>query len=281
MNRLIVIFAAALALGACSSYSKLLKGTDHQAQYEAAKSYIESGKYERARMLLEKVRMPYVATPQADSIMFFEGLVQYREKQWDVSGEVFDRFRVQYQRSPLLEQAEYMYAEGLYNSSPEAVRDQSATVQAIDAIDTYTSRYPGSEHREQMLAQRAEMVGKLHDKSFLNARTYYKIGEFKSAITALRNAQKEYPESKHREDILNLIVLSSYEYAANSIPAMRRERYLDMMERYLNYIAEYPEGQYAEHLKRLNDRAQKYVDEGEPVETDGKKAKKDGAEKTE
>lgn len=271
MKRILLLCASAVALAGCSQYGKLLKSTDHEAQYAAAKGYIETGKLERARMLLEKVRLPYIGSPQSDSIMFMEGLVQFREKQWDVSGQIFDQFRVNYQRSPLLEQAEYMYAMGLYNASPEAVRDQSITVQAIDAIDTYTSRYPASENRSDLQAKRVELVNKLHDKSFINARTYYKIGEFKSAIAALRNAQKEYPESVHREEILRLIVLASYEYAANSIPTMRRGRYLDMMERYMNYIAEFPEGQYASELTRLNERARKYVNEGETEDNDGDK----------
>ncbi len=267
MNRLILliglVFIGGCLLVGCSEYGRLLKSTDPTEQYAAAKQYIENKKWDKARTLLEKVAVPFTGRAQADSVLFYTGITFYEQKQYDVSSEVFDLFRSNYPRSPLLEQAEYMFALGHYNNSPDYMRDQSATVQAIDAIDTYISRYPGSPNRQDLEKKRVEMVEKLHDKSFYNARTYYKIGQYKSAITALRNALKEYPNTKHREEILYLTALSSYEYAANSVPAVRRERYLDMMERHLNYISEFPQGPHAKELTKLYEIARKYVNENE------------------
>ncbi len=104
---------------------------------------------------------------------------------------------------------------------------------------------------------------KLHDKAYLNAQTYFKVKNYRSAIVALRNALKQYPDSPHREEILYLTALSSYEYAANSVEAMKRARYLDMMERYLNYIAEFPEGKHAKELAKLYEKAREYVNKNE------------------
>lgn len=50
------------------------------------------------------------------------------------------------------------------------------------------SRYPDSEKYGQFEQMRNELTGRLHDKEFLNAYTYYKIGKHKSAIVALKNA---------------------------------------------------------------------------------------------
>lgn len=263
MKKFILICVAALAVAGCSEYGALLKSTDHTVQYAAAKKYLAEGKWDKARVLLEKVIVPYTAQPQADSIMFYQGVAFYEQGQYDLSGELFDLFRTTYPRSVLLEQAEYMYALGHYKNSPEAVRDQTPTVMAIDAINTYISRYPGTPNRTDLETKRAEMIAKLHDKEFQNARTYYKIGQYKSAITALRNALKEYPETRHREEILYLTALSAYEYAENSVPAQRRARYLDMMERHLDYISEFPEGSHAEELTQLYEKARKYVNDGE------------------
>ncbi len=264
MNRILLLMLVALSVAGCSKYGRLLKSEDHEEQYAAAKQYIADKKYEKARVLLEKVVTPFMGKPQADSILFYQGLVYYEQGEYEVGAQAFDMFRSLYQRSPLLEQVEYMYAMGHYKASPEAVRDQSYTVQAIDAINTYLGRYPNSANRADLEAKRDEMVLKLHDKSYLNARTYYKIGQYKSAITALRNALKEYPDSAHREEILYLTAMSSYEYASNSIPAVRRARYLDMMERYMDYMAEFPEGAHAAELTRLYEKAREYVNENEP-----------------
>lgn len=263
MKRILLIVLTAVAAAGCSEYGRLLKTTDYTAQYAAAKKYVDQRKWEKARVLLEKVINPYISQPQADSIMFYQGLVNYEQREYEVSAEIFDYFRSQYPRSPLLERAEYLYAMGYYNSSPEAVRDQSVTIQAIDAIDTYLSRYPDTPEREDLVAKRRELRLKLQDKAYLNAYTYYKIGQHKSAITALRNALKEYPESIHREKILYLTVLSSYEYASNSYPTLRRERYLSMMEYYLNYISEFPEGDHAAELTKLYEKAREYINNNE------------------
>ncbi len=263
MKRILLLMLAAFAMAGCSHYGKMLKSKNPAEQYATAKKYIEEGKYEKARTLFDKVRLSYMGKPQADSILFYRALTFYEQKDYDLSSDGFDMFRTEYPRSALLEKAELLYALGYYYSSPEAVRDQSTTVQAIDAINTYISRYPGSPERKDLEAKRDELTNKLYEKAYLNARTYYKIGQYKPAIAALTNALREYPDSPYREEILYLAALSSYEYASNSVPSFRRTRYLDMMERHLNYISEFPEGKHAAELTKLYEKAREYVNKNE------------------
>ena len=81
------------------------------------------------------------------------------------------------------------------------------------------------------------MTGRLHDKEFLNAYTYYKIGKHKSAIVALKNALRKYPETPHREELMYLIVGSGYELAHNSVQRKQTDRYLSMLDSYYTFIA--------------------------------------------
>lgn len=263
MKRILLLTFAALAMAGCSHYGRMLKSEDPTEQYAAAKKYMEEEKYDKARVLFDKVSMYYMSKPQADSVLFYQALALYEMEEYEQSANGFDLFRSEFPRSALLEQAELLYALGHYNSSPEVVRDQSITVQAIDAINTYISRYPGSPNRKELETKREEMVRKLHEKAYLNARTYYKIGQYKSAVAALHNALKEYPDSVYREEILYLAVLSSYKYADNSVPTVRRTRYLDMMERHLNYISEFPDGKHAAELTELYEKAREYVNKNE------------------
>ena len=255
----------------CSQYSKLLKSTDNDLQYRTALEYMEAEKYQKALTLFEKVRMYYLNSNRADSIMFYTGLAFYKMGDFERSADLFDGFRKNNDRSPFLEEAEYMYAKGFYYSSPEADRDQTATMQAITAISEYLARYPGSQKREALEADLVELGQKLRDKAFLNARTYYKIGRYRSAIVALQNALDDYPDSPHREEILYMMAKSSYEYAHNSLVDRQRDRYLDMMDYYLSYISEFPEGKYARELGRLNDNAKKFLarfEQGGAVQTE-------------
>ena len=248
----------------CSSYSKLLKTDNYDLQYRTALEYMEAEKYQKALTLFEKVRMYYLDSNRADSITFYTGMAYYKMGEFETSSMVFDEFRKRFDRSPFLEEAEYLYAKGFYYSSPEPDRDQTPTIKAITAISEYLSRYPNSKKREALDADLSELSQKLHDKAFLNAKTYYKIGHYRSAIVALQNALDDYPETNHREEILYMMVKSSYEYAHNSLQDRQRDRYLDMMDYYLSYISEYPEGKYARELGRLNENAKRFLARFEP-----------------
>ena len=52
---IIALLAAALGLTSCGEYNKLLKSTDYDYKYEAAKSYFAKGQYTRAATLLNEL----------------------------------------------------------------------------------------------------------------------------------------------------------------------------------------------------------------------------------
>lgn len=98
------------------------------------------------------------------------------------------------------------------------------------------------------------------EKAYLNAYTYYKIGRYKSAITALKNALKEYPDSKHREEIMFLIVDASYRFASNSIASKQTDRYLAMIDSFLSFKEAYPESDRMKEAERMAKHARDYLD---------------------
>jgi outer membrane protein assembly factor BamD len=108
---------------------------------------------------------------------------------------------------------------------------------------------------------------KQYDKVFINAKTYYTIGRYKSAVPALKNALKKYPDTPHREELMYLIVKSSYELAHNSIESLQRDRYMSMMDSYYSFVAEYPESKHVKELSRMLQEAKKYIAKfGDPNE---------------
>ncbi|MDE5707837.1 MAG: outer membrane protein assembly factor BamD, partial [Alistipes sp.] len=134
------------------------------------------------------------------------------------------------------------------------------TGEALRAIGDFISHYPQSEQVDSFLKISEELNERLHEKAYLNAYTYYKIGRYKSAITALKNALKEYPESKHREEIMYLIVDASYRFANNSIDAKQTDRYLAMLDSYLSFKEAYPESSRMKEVERMAKHARNYLD---------------------
>ena len=90
--------------------------------------------------------------------------------------------------------------------------------------------------------------------------TYYKTGKYKSAIVAFKNALKQYPESKRREEIMYLIVDSGYRLASNSISEKQTDRYLSMLDSYLSFKEEFPESTHIKSLDRMAQQARDYLD---------------------
>lgn len=252
--------AAAVSLVGCGGISSLLKSGKPDMIYSKALEYYDKGKWSRASTLFEGVQHYYAGTSREDSISFFNARCKYKNRDYDTASVLFDEFRRKFGRSTFIEDAEGMYALCYYYLSPGPSRDQTMTGQAIIAINEFMSRYPSSDRIEDFRKIDKELTQRLHDKAYINAYTYYKIGKYKSAIVSLKNSLRKYPDSNHREEIMYLIVDAGYKYASNSVAAKQTDRYMSMLDSYYSFIAEYPESPHIKELDRMARHAKDYLD---------------------
>lgn len=256
----IFIAVTLLLLTSCSGYNRLLRHGSSEDKYEKALELYNESKYSKALVLFKEVETIFSHSERADSIMFYIGVCYFRTGDYVSSGEQFNTFREQFGRSPFLEEAEYYFAKGFYYSSSEPENDQTNTHVAMQAIGEYLSRYPNSHKKEDLMENLLDLRQRLYDKAYLNAKLYYDIGYYNSAVTALNNAIKRYPDSNHREELLFLIVCSHYEFAKNSVALKQRQRYLDMQDAYYTFIGEYPESIYRKDADKMFDDAKTFLD---------------------
>ncbi len=263
LNILFVV-AAALTIVQCGSMQKVLKSGDHQLIYDEGLRYYEAEDWSRATTLLTSVQHLYSGTEREDSIDYF--IARSKAKSGDYYGaiESITEFRREFGRSVFIEDAEAMYAMCYYYLSPQAERDQTTTQQALSAIYEFMARYPDSDKNENFEGIVDELQSRLHEKSYLNAYTYYKIGRYKSAIIAFRNALKEYPESEYREELLYHVVASSYELAKNSILSKQEDRYLALLDSYYTFVSEFPESEHMRSADRMAKAAKNYLAKTDP-----------------
>ena len=201
----------------------LLKSGQPELIYSKALEYYQKEKWQRASTLFEGVQHYYTGSSREDSISFFNARCKYKNRDFDTASTLLDDFRRKFGRSAFIEDAEGMYALCFYYLSPGPSRDQTMTGHALIAINEFMSRYPQSDRVENFRKINTELTERLHEKAYLNAYTYYKTGKYKSAIVAFKNALKQYPESKRREEIMYLIVDSGYRLASNSISEKQTE----------------------------------------------------------
>lgn len=252
--------AAAVLLAGCSGINALLKSGQPDLIYSKAMEYYQKGKWQRASTLFEGVQHYYTGTSREDSISFYNAYCKYKDRDYETASTLLDDFRRKFGRSAFIEDAEGMYALCFSYMSPGPSRDQTMTTQAIMAINEFMARYPNSTRIEEFKKINASLNERLHEKSYLNAYTYYKIGRYRSAIVALKNALRKYPDSSHREEIMYLIVDAGYRYASNSIASKQTDRYLDMLDSYLSFKEEFPNSSHLKELDRMAKHARDFLD---------------------
>ena len=259
-GHIFAIVALTMTVVSCSVVNNAIKSGDPQFAYEQALMLYEQEKWDQASSLFTACRHIYMGTPREDSLSFYNARCQFKNHNWGDAATLLDDYRHRFARSPFIEDAEGMYALCYYYMSPEPKRDQTVTAQAIIAITEFMSRYPESEDIPEFQEMLDDLTGRLMEKSYLNAYTYFKIGRYKSAIVAFKNSMRRYPESPRTEDMMYYITVSAYRLAANSIESKQVDRYLNMLDYYYSYLAEYPESERLRELERMARDARNFLD---------------------
>lgn len=249
-----------LVLVSCSKFRKIEKSQDWRVKYEAGINYYNKEDYYRASVLFEQILPIVRGLPEGEKVQFYLAYCQFHDKLYLLASEQFRTFYQTYGRSDLAEEARFMHAYSLYMSSPNPNLDQTASVEAMAAMQQFINRYPNSSFRDQALEVIETAQRKLEKKGFENARQYYKMRLYKAAVVALENFKQNFPDSKYVEEAHYLVIVSQFRLAEQSFRSLQQERYEKVVEQYMDFLERYPESQflkdaeklYAESLEKVN-----------------------------
>lgn len=247
---LFFVIAAAVITG-CGEYEKILKSKDYAFKYEKAMEYYEAEEFVKAGTLFDQVVNIYRGTIKADTVKYYQAKSYYGQRDYILAGHYFNELATTYLNSTYLEEAEFMVAYCFYKQSPRPELDQDNTFRAINTLKMYMMKYPLSPRLAECQQLIADLGDKIVDKSFISARLYYDLGYYKAAIIALRNSLSEYPETQYREEVLFLILKSSYLLADNSIESKRMERFQSTVDEYISFNSEFPESTHLKEAERM------------------------------
>lgn len=246
-----VIMVSLVFLGtSCGKFRKIEKNPDWRIKYEASLAYFAKKDYYRASVLLEQIMPVIRGLPEAEKGQFTLAYCQYHQKLYLLASEQFRTFYETYGRSSLAEEGRYMYAYSLYKSSPGSNLDQTESVQAMASMQEFLNRYPSSKFRDQALEVIFSIQGRLEEKGFANARQYFKLRNYKSAIVALENFINNFPDSKYVEEAHFLIVTSHYKLAEQSIASKQKERYQGVVNDYIEFLERFPNSSYLKEAEK-------------------------------
>lgn len=256
MKRILLLLALIALLGSCK-YEKLLKSKDYRLKYEKALEYYAKEDYTRADGLFEQLKPVLKGSKEADTVFFYSAYCSYYQKDYLLGAHYFSEFKRTFGNSPFAEEAEYLSAYCYYKLSPRPSLDQAYSNQAIASIGLYLSKYPNSSRKQECLSIIEELRNKLVEKSYLSAKLYYNLGDYKAAVIALNNSLEQFPETKYREEIMFLILKASYLLADGSVPEKQTERFQATVDEYYTFLDEFPKSEYKSEAEKMFNDSQK------------------------
>ena len=240
-----------LVVASCSKFRKIQKSEDWRVRYEAALSYYAKKDYYRASTLFEDILPIVRGLPEGEKVEFFLAYCQYYEKTYLLAANQFKTFYETYGRSSMAEEAHFMYAYSLFVSAPDSNLDQSDGIEAMDAMQVFLNKYPGSKFRDRASEVITVSHDKLEEKGFDNARQYYKLRNYQAAVISFDNFRKKFPDSKFLEECAYLKVVSQFRYAEKSFEQFQVARFQTVVEFYQELVDNFPDSKYLRDAERM------------------------------
>ncbi len=264
-TKLILYLLIFMFLGSCSKYQKTLKNPDLNKKYELALHYYNKKDYFRAVSLFEQLQDNFNGTAMAEKVLYYSAYCNYALKNYPLAGFQFKAYFENFPTGQWSEESLYMTSYCMYLESQPAYLDQTDTYKAIESINLFVTVFPESKYVAECNTLLDKLRNKLSQKAYKEAVLYYNIEEYKSAIVALQNVVREYPEIAQKEELDYLTVKSQYLLAYNSIELKKIERYKLTLEYCQRFFEEYADSKYKneingfvekseENIKRLSER---------------------------
>ena len=271
---IIIALVSGSVLTSCGEYNKVLKSTDYEYKYEAAKSYFGKGQNTKAAAILEELITILKGTDKAEESLYMLGMTYYNQGDFITASHYFSTYYNTYPRGTYTEQARFYSGKALFLDTPEPRLDQSSTYKAIQELQMFMEYFPASNRHQEAQQMIFDLQDKLVMKDYMAARLYYDLGSYTgnssysttgnnylACIVTAQNALKDYPYTKLREDISILLLRAKYDLAKESVEEKKEERMRDAIDEYYAFKNEFPESKYTKEVENIYKDAKKYVKE--------------------
>lgn len=223
MFPLSVIFVALCVLAAgCSTTPTPDKTANWSPNriYAEAKDEANSGSYEKAVPLYEKLEGRAAGTPLAQQAQIDKAYAQYKGGEQAQAISTLDRFIKLHPASPALDYA--FYLKGLVNFNDNlgifsfisrqdlSERDQKAAKESFESFRELVARFPESRYAPDSRLRMAYIVNSLAQSEVNVARYYYTRGAYVAAVNRAQTAIADYRDVPALEEA-TFILFKSYD----------------------------------------------------------------------
>jgi outer membrane protein assembly factor BamD len=188
--------------------------------YAEAKDEANSGAYDKAIPLYEKLDGRAAGTPLAQQAQLEKAYVQYKGGELPQAIATLDRFMRLHPASPAMDYA--LYLRGLANFNDNlgvfgfisrqdlSERDQKAAKESFESFRTLATRFPESKYTPDARLRMNYIVNSLAQSEVHVARYYYSRGAYVAAINRAQTAIADYRDVPALEEA-TFILYKSYD----------------------------------------------------------------------
>jgi outer membrane protein assembly factor BamD len=226
-----------------------------------AMKYYEKGQYYKAIPLLEELIPVYRGTERSEQLYYVYAFSDYYLKDYILAAHRFNTFVKTFPFSRYTEECQFMSAICHYKLSPKFSLDQTDTYMAISELELFVHQYPSSGRVDSCHTMLDGLREKLEKKSFMTSKQFYRIEKYKAAVVMLENTLKDYPDTEYREEALFLIMKAHFEWAENSVPSKKAERYNNTKKAYYKFAGSFPDSKFMREANHVMNEVNEELEE--------------------
>ncbi|MEO7391359.1 MAG: outer membrane protein assembly factor BamD [Ramlibacter sp.] len=216
----LAISAAALLAGCSSTPDDKTGNWSPNKLYAEARDEVESGSYDKAIPLFEKLEGRAAGTPLAQQAQLEKAYAQYKSNEPAQALSTIDRFMKLHPTSPAIDYA--LYLKGIVNFNDNlgsfaflsrqdlSERDQKAAKESFEAFKELVARFPESRYTPDARARMTYIVNSLAAYEVHVARFYFSRGAYVAAVNRAQSALTDYQDVPALEEAL-FILMRSYD----------------------------------------------------------------------
>ena len=190
--------------------------------YNEGLSNLKNGENKSAIKDFSEVERQYPYSSYATKAILMQAYAAYVQGKWDDTVVAANRFVTLHPGHKDAGYAYYLIAVSNYNKINDTKRDQTATKQALEALEEVARRYPGTAYARDAADKVVVARDHLAGKEMEVGRYYYKQGSYLAGINRFKRVVTDYqntsqtPEALYRlaEGYMALGVVSEAQTAA-------------------------------------------------------------------
>ncbi len=162
----------------------------------------------------------------ADSAQFYLAETHYHMDEYLIAASEFEKLITDMPNSSLVPKAQFRLAESYEKMSPRPELDQTYTIKAIRAYQTFVEDYPRNPLKEEAEKRILKLRSKLALKELKTARIYRKMNKFRAAIIYYDSILKEYYDTEWADDAMYGKILTYIDMGDYASAKAEKEKFL-------------------------------------------------------